>query len=288
MEWNPAAERTFGHARAEVIGRSLPELIIPPALREAHRNGLQHYLATGEGPFSGQRIEVPALHADGHEFPVELAVTAIEGAGRRCSAPTCATSASRRRPRSLWRRTRASPPSSPMWASHSRASDSMDEILQTCTEALVTHLDAAFARIWTLNELDDVLELQASAGMDTDLDGESRVPSSRTRHRAHRSRHAAARRPPDRRSALGRPGVGRSASGWSRSRASLSSSRTGCSACVAMYRTHPLSRTRSVRSATVADALALGVKRKRAEDELERAKEAAEEASRTRASSWRT
>ncbi len=51
------------------------------------------------------------------------------------------------------------------------------EILQHCTAALVHHLDAAFARIWTVNEAGDLLELQASAGLYTHLDGpHSRVP----------------------------------------------------------------------------------------------------------------
>lgn len=55
-------------------------------------------------------------------------------------------------------------------------SDTLREIMQLCAEALVHHLDAAFARIWTLNE-ESVLELQASAGMYTHLDGaHSRVP----------------------------------------------------------------------------------------------------------------
>ncbi|MBD1814889.1 PAS domain S-box protein [Microcoleus vaginatus DQ-U2] len=43
--------------------------------------------------------------------------------------------------------------------------------LQYCTDAVVRHLDAAFARIWTLNEEGNVLELQASAGMYTHIDG---------------------------------------------------------------------------------------------------------------------
>ncbi len=45
------------------------------------------------------------------------------------------------------------------------------EILQSCTQAMVTHLDAAIARIWTLNTTTDVLELQASAGIYTHIDG---------------------------------------------------------------------------------------------------------------------
>jgi PAS domain-containing protein len=47
-EFNPAAERTFGFAREDVIGKQLADVIIPPALREQHRMGLERYLATGE------------------------------------------------------------------------------------------------------------------------------------------------------------------------------------------------------------------------------------------------
>ena len=55
--------------------------------------------------------------------------------------------------------------------------DTMRGMLQGCTEALVRHLDAAFARIWTLNRTRTLLELQASAGMYTHLDGgHARVP----------------------------------------------------------------------------------------------------------------
>ncbi len=51
------------------------------------------------------------------------------------------------------------------------------EVLQHCTAAMVEHLDAAFARIWTLNEAEQVLELQASAGIYTHINGgHSRVP----------------------------------------------------------------------------------------------------------------
>ena len=53
-------------------------------------------------------------------------------------------------------------------------------VLWRCAEAMVRHLDSAFARIWTLNEEEDVLELQASAGMYTHLDGpHSRIPLGR-------------------------------------------------------------------------------------------------------------
>ncbi len=74
-EFNPAAERTFGHTRAYAIGRSLGELIVPPVYREAHHMGLKHYLSSGEGPILGKRIELTAMRADGSLFPVEVAVS---------------------------------------------------------------------------------------------------------------------------------------------------------------------------------------------------------------------
>ena len=56
-------------------------------------------------------------------------------------------------------------------------SDDLRTVLQQCAQAVVDRLDAAFARIWTLNDADRVLELQASAGMYTHLDGpHGRVP----------------------------------------------------------------------------------------------------------------
>lgn len=74
-EFNPAAERVFGFTRAEVVGQELAELIIPPALRGKHRQGLTHYLKTGEGPVLGRRIEINAIRRDGSEILVELAIT---------------------------------------------------------------------------------------------------------------------------------------------------------------------------------------------------------------------
>ena len=53
IEFNPAAEKTFGYTRAQVIDKELSETIIPPSFRESHRRGLAHYLATGEGPVLG-------------------------------------------------------------------------------------------------------------------------------------------------------------------------------------------------------------------------------------------
>jgi PAS domain S-box-containing protein len=76
-EFNPAAERTFGYRRDEVLGQQLADVIIPPALRGGHRQGFARYLATGEARVLGRRIEMTAVRADGSEFPTELAITRI-------------------------------------------------------------------------------------------------------------------------------------------------------------------------------------------------------------------
>jgi PAS domain S-box-containing protein len=80
--FNPAAERIFGHRAGDVIGRALADVIIPPALRERHSRGLAHYLATGEGPVLGRRVELTGLRADGTEVPLEVSISRMPGAGQ--------------------------------------------------------------------------------------------------------------------------------------------------------------------------------------------------------------
>jgi diguanylate cyclase (GGDEF)-like protein/PAS domain S-box-containing protein len=75
VEFNPAAEATFCFKRTDALGKAVADLIIPPRYRDAHRRGLARYLATGEGPVLGKRLELEALRADGTEFPVELAIS---------------------------------------------------------------------------------------------------------------------------------------------------------------------------------------------------------------------
>ncbi len=80
-DWNPQAEAAFGWSREEAVGKTLAELIIPDRFRETHREGLHRFLTTHEGPVLNKRLELPALHRDGHEFPVELTISVV-GSGR--------------------------------------------------------------------------------------------------------------------------------------------------------------------------------------------------------------
>jgi PAS domain S-box-containing protein len=80
-EFNPAAERTFGYRRQDVIGKDMAALLIPPSLRATHRRGLARYLADGAPRMLGKRVDLCGLRADGTEFPIELTITRVDVPG---------------------------------------------------------------------------------------------------------------------------------------------------------------------------------------------------------------
>ncbi len=82
VEWNPAAERTFGYERSLALGQNMAEMIIPAECRTRHYEGMARYLATGDGPLLGKLSEVEAIRVDGSRFPAELAINAISLGGR--------------------------------------------------------------------------------------------------------------------------------------------------------------------------------------------------------------
>jgi diguanylate cyclase (GGDEF)-like protein/PAS domain S-box-containing protein len=82
VEFNPAAEKTFGYTRAEARGRAVDELIIPPRLRADPATALGSAVARGQAEALRQRGERVAMRKDGAEFPVEVSLTPTEGEGR--------------------------------------------------------------------------------------------------------------------------------------------------------------------------------------------------------------
>ena len=82
VDWNRQAEQTFGWRRGQALGTELAALIIPAAQRDAHRDGLRRFAETGEGRILSRRMELEAVHRDGHQFPVELTIWAAQGGVR--------------------------------------------------------------------------------------------------------------------------------------------------------------------------------------------------------------
>src|SRR5690348_3009808 len=76
--WNPGAERIFGHAAADAVGRSL-DLIIPERLRQRHWDGYRHTMATGQSRYGeGETLSVPALTRDGATISVEFTIVPLK------------------------------------------------------------------------------------------------------------------------------------------------------------------------------------------------------------------
>ncbi len=82
IDFNRAAEQTFGYSAEEAHGHLMSELIIPTELRAAHEKGMAHWRSTGDGPVLHQRIEISAMRRSGEIFPVELAIVPF-GSGDR-------------------------------------------------------------------------------------------------------------------------------------------------------------------------------------------------------------
>ena len=75
--WNNNAAMIFGWSRDEAIGSKLHDMIIPPRFHEAHLKGMNRFLGSGKSQIMNARVELPAQHRDGHEFPVELSIVPI-------------------------------------------------------------------------------------------------------------------------------------------------------------------------------------------------------------------
>ena len=82
VEFNPAAERTFGWTKGSAIGQELGAPILPADFLVGHLRTFSRFLDDGEVSAIGKRVEVEAERADGERFPAELAVTPIKVGGR--------------------------------------------------------------------------------------------------------------------------------------------------------------------------------------------------------------
>jgi PAS domain S-box-containing protein len=76
--FNPGAEKLFGHRAADIIGRSLNELI-PARFREAHAEHVERFRGSSEqSRLMTERSEIFGVRADGSEFPAEASVSKLE------------------------------------------------------------------------------------------------------------------------------------------------------------------------------------------------------------------
>lgn len=174
---NSAAEKIFGHRRSEMLGAQIT-MLMPDYLRHLHEAGLKNYVETGHKHIAWESVELPGLHKSGKEIPLEISFSESFRRNER-SFTGIVRDISRRKEAEnvLARRARQAALAAEIGAALSERDAPLPRVLQRCAEAIVRQLDAAFARIWTLDEAENVLELRASAGMYTHLDGaHGRVP----------------------------------------------------------------------------------------------------------------
>ena len=173
---NPATVGIFGYDPTELIAKPLT-VLMPEFLRKLHEKGFSRYLSTGQRHINWQGTELTGLRKNGQEFPVEISFGELSRDGYKVFTGFIRDISERKQ-------------AEEMRAAHARQiairadvsmafgkEESVKTILGECSEAMVRHLDAAFARIWTLSGDGKMLELQASAGMYTHLDGpHSHIP----------------------------------------------------------------------------------------------------------------
>ncbi len=174
--FNHAAEQIFGYTAEEVIGRNI-KMLQPEPYHSEHDGYLHNYLSTGKKKIIGIGREVVGLRKDGTTFPLDLAVSEVLINGNRIFTGIIRDITERKQAESqLHERNRLLAMSADVGKAITEIKD-IPLMLNRCANSIVKHLDAAFARIWTLNETEQALELQASAGMYTHIDGaHGRVP----------------------------------------------------------------------------------------------------------------
>ncbi|MGE0453556.1 MAG: response regulator [Vicinamibacteria bacterium] len=172
VEANRQADALLGRPREEIVGHAYEEFVVPEE-RQAAAQSRETTLAQGSNRVFGRHL----LRLDGSSVPVELSSARVQVGPEALALLILRDVAERERSEAAVReRERLATFTSDVSAAIV-LEEQLQPALRRCCEAAVRHLDAAFARIWTLDEAQDVLELQASAGMYTHLDGaHGRVP----------------------------------------------------------------------------------------------------------------
>jgi PAS domain S-box-containing protein len=274
--WNAGAEQIYGYSAHEVIGKSISTIV--PTDRQQELAEITEQLRHGERIANRETVR---KRKDGSFIHVSLTISPIRNvAGAIDGASIIARDISRRKQAEDVQReqVRLMAMQVDVGAVLTQG-NTLREILQGCAEAFVNHLDAAFARIWTLNKQEQVLVLQASAGMYTHIDGQhARIPVGQYKI----GLIAQERQPHLTNSVVGDPRVHDQQ--WAQREKMVAFAGypliidDQVVGVMAIFARQPLGETTLQAMGTIAHGLALGIQRKRDEAEMRRAKLAAEAA----------
>ena len=293
--FNSGAQNLVGYSADEMIGKQSPAIIHVAdevvargqelSLELGYNvEGFEVFVAYAKlGRF--ERREWTYVRKDGSRFPVSLVVTAARNAeGEITGFLGVAEDITLRKQAEFALAERAN--LAELGANVGVAlttSGSLQQTLQRCTEGLVEHLSAAFARIWTISEAGDVLELQASAGLYTHLNGpHSRVPVGKFKI----GMIAKERKPHLTNQVIGDPRVGDQE--WAKREGMVAFAGhplivgDRLVGVMALFAQHPLSDATLEALSAIADGIALGIERGFAQIALQRALVVAEQANRAK------
>ncbi|HUE89352.1 MAG TPA: PAS domain S-box protein [Vicinamibacterales bacterium] len=273
IHWsNPAFSELTGYTAAEATGRNPRDLVKSDQHDQAFYKNLWDTIQSGQV----WRGEMTNRRKDGSLYTEEQTITPVRDEQRELThfiAVKQDTTERNRVAEEARQRVLLSELGAAIGVSLAEA-DSLGEALQRCAEALVTHLGAAFARVWTLNQSENVLELQASAGLYTHLNGpHGRVPLGQFKI----GRIARDRKPHLTNTVVGDPEV--SDQEWARQEGMVGfaghplivSDRVV--GVMALFARHALSDSVMSALTSVADHIALGIERHRSGEALRTAEE---------------
>src|SRR5579872_371668 len=269
---NRATARIFGYDPTELVGRPLT-VLMPESMRELHDRGFRRYLKTSQRQINWQGTELTALRKDGQELPVEVSFGELTRNGRKVFTGFIRDISERKRARELQQalhaiQTRQVAVRADVSLAFGK-NESLDAILHECTETIVLHLDAAFARIWTVSRDGKMLDLRASSGLYTHLNGaHSRIPVGELKigRIALEQKHVLTN------DIINDPRI--SDKTWAANEGMSSFAGypllVGAKTLgvVAMFSRRPLTTGTAEALASIADLIAHGIERKRAEDKL--------------------
>lgn len=169
---NPAAERIFGYAAAEMLGAHMT-MLMPDYLRHLHNAGMERYVETGVKHIPWDGVELPGLHKSGREVPLEVSFGEFTLSGKRYFTGIARDVTERVRAR---RRLGAQYEVTRVLAETRDFREAVPKILQAVCEALGWEVGL----LWTLDRADEVLRFaEAWHAPEVDVEEFERVSSSR-------------------------------------------------------------------------------------------------------------
>jgi PAS domain S-box-containing protein len=168
--WNKGAHTMFGYPPEEIVGKPLTR-IIPSRYHEAHHYGMKRVGTEGEGRTAVKTVELHGLRKNGDEFPIEMAPSKSVLKGETFFCGIIRDISERKKADGVLEERNRLLAFEVEVAHVLNRSQALGALWQDCVEAMVRHLGAALAGIWTLDSQQEGLKLQASAGLPTHVTG---------------------------------------------------------------------------------------------------------------------